>query len=230
MIDAWYFAGNGRTVGPLRLAELKTLLYPIANWEKLMVWRTGFSKWQTAGSVWEILELYETPSSDPTVANSDIENDPHRALKSSMPLKLLLGAFLLVTAAAVGALGLALVQSVPILPPPTSTTAVPSIESGISSALDKIRTGLPKRIDATTILTGVRSNKTEMIFENLITTDIAKFDDTTKDQLRLSVIKNVCGNVETRRILDVGGSFHYTYADMQTRPVFAIDVFKRSCP
>lgn len=76
----------------------------------------------------------------------------------------------------------------------------------------------------------MRNLNAQLIFENIVTTDFSKFDDATKDRLRQSVVRNVCGNAETRKILDIGGSFRYVYTDLQTRPVFDIDVLKTSCP
>jgi hypothetical protein len=88
---------------------------------------------------------------------------------------------------------------------------------------------LPRKIDATTVLTGVRNEGTKMIFDNLIVADGSKFDDAMKEELRLSVIKNVCGGAETRRILDIGGSFRYLYASTEAKPVMTIDVDRHTC-
>ena len=68
-----------------------------------------------------------------------------------------------------------------------------------------------------------------MIFENIIVADASKFDEATKEKLRQSVIRNVCGGAETRRILDIGGAFRYRYADAEAKPVLTIDVVQRTC-
>jgi hypothetical protein len=115
------------------------------------------------------------------------------------------------------------------------TTPLPSptaldVEKGFASALDKLRIDLPRKIDATTMLTGIRNEGTRVIFENLILVDVKKFDDAMKEKLRESIIKNVCGSPETRRILEIGGSFRYLYANTEAMRVMTIDIVQRSCP
>jgi hypothetical protein len=137
---------------------------------------------------------------------------------------------LLAAAAAGGAFGLGWVKGVrDFVAAPSSSATAPDLEKGLASALVKIRMDLPKKIDATTVLTGVRNEGTKMIFDNLIVADASKFDDAMKEKLRQSVIRNVCGGTETRRILDIGGSFRYLYADTEAKPVMTIDVVQRTC-
>ena len=230
MIDSWYFANKNQPVGPFKLAELKALLQQVTGWEGLMVWRTGFSQWQRAGSVQEILALFETPPPIPAISASEFrKGQPGKSWGWAVP-KVLLGIALLAAGAAGEAYGQILVKNVQdfLMAPSPGTTAF-ELEKGIASALVEMRVDLPKKIDATTVLTGVRHEKTKMIFENLIAMDGSKFDDVMKDKLRQSVTKNICISAETRRILDIGGSFRYLYADIEAKPVMTIDVVQHTC-
>lgn len=230
MIESWYFANKDQTVGPFKLAELKALLAQVAGWEELMVWGTGFSQWQRAGSVQEILALFKTPPPIPTMSASEFRKDRPGKSRGWAAAKILLGITLLAVAAAAGAFGQGWVKGVrDFLTAPSSSTTALDLEKGLASALVKIRMDLPRKIDATTVLTGVRNEGTTMIFENIIVADASKFDEATKEKLRQSVIRNVCGGAETRRILDIGGAFRYRYADAEAKPVLTIDVVQRTC-
>jgi len=230
MIESWYFANKDQPVGPFKRAELKALLERATGWEELMVWGTGFSQWQRAGSVPEILGLFETPPPIPAISASEFRKDRPGRSRGWAAAKILLGITLLAAAAAGGAFGQMWVRGVEeFLTAPSSSTTALDLEKGLASALVKIRMDLPKKIDATTVLTGVRNEGTTMIFENLIVADASKFDEATKEKLRQSVIRNVCGGAETRRILDIGGSFRYRYADAEAKPVMTIDVVRRAC-
>ena len=230
MIDSWYFANKDQPVGPFKLAELKALLEQVTNWEGLMVWGTGFNQWQRAGSVQQILALFETLPPIPAISASEFRKGQPGKSRGWAVAKFLVGIALFAGAAAGGAYGQILVKAVlDFLTAPSSSTTAPDLEKALASAVVKIRIDLPKKIDATTVLTGVRNERTKMIFENLIVTDGNKFDDAMKDKLRQSVIKNVCGNAATRSILDIGGSFRYLYADIEAKPVMTIDIVQRTC-
>jgi hypothetical protein len=229
MNDSWYFANKDQSVGPFKLAELEALLRQVPNWEGLMVWGKGFSQWQKAGSVPEILALFEIPPI-PAIGAAEFRTDQAGNSKVRTVAKIVLGMALLAAAAAGGAFGQGWVKGVrDFLAPPSSSTTAFDLEKELASALVKIRADLPRKIDATTVLTGVRNEGTKMIFDNLIVADGNKFDDATKEKLRLSIVKNVCGGAETRRILDIGGSFRYLYANTEGKPVVTIDVAQRTC-
>ena len=230
MNDCWYFANKNQAVGPFKLAELKALMEQVGGWEGLMVWGSGFSQWQRAADVPEILALFQVLPPPLVIAASQASEGQSGKSKNRIVAKAVLGILLLAAAVASGAFGQQWVRSsldLVAVPPPT--TAVADLEKGLAGALVKIRMDLPKKIDPTTILTGVRNEGTKMIFDNLIIADGDKFDDVMKEKLRLSVVKNVCGGAETRRILDIGGSFRYLYANSEAKPVMSIDVDQRSC-
>ena len=230
MIDKWYFANKDQPVGPFKLAELKLLLEQVTNWEGLMVWGSGFSQWQRAGSVQKILDLFENPPPVPLNIATKFRKPQTEKSRVRVVAKTFLGIVLLVAAAAGGAYGQILVKGVQqFLTAPSAGTTAFELEKGLVSAAVKMRVDLPRKIDATTVLTGVRSEQTRMIFENLIVTDRGKFDDAMKEKLRQSVIKNVCTSAETRSILDIGGSFRYLYVDIEARPVMTIDIVQRTC-
>jgi len=55
MSDIWYYAVNDKTVGPLSLADLTTILSRRdVDAENLLVWRAGFKQWQKAETVPEL--------------------------------------------------------------------------------------------------------------------------------------------------------------------------------
>lgn len=230
MIDAWYFSNKNQPVGPFKLAELKALLERVTNWEGLLVWRNGFSQWQRAGNVEEILALFETPPPVPANSAPEFRNPESQKSSSQSVARILLGIALLAIAVISGAYGKILVEKVhDFWNPPLSSATAGDIEKGLAEAVVKMRVDLPKKIDATTILTGVKHEGTKLIFENLVAMDGSKFDDAIKNKLRESVTKNVCTKAETRRILDIGGSFRYQYADIEAKPVMTIDIVRRTC-
>jgi hypothetical protein len=54
MSDVWYYAEGDKSVGPLTLSELKTILSRVSSARDVLVWRDGFSSWQTAKNVPEL--------------------------------------------------------------------------------------------------------------------------------------------------------------------------------
>jgi hypothetical protein len=230
MNDTWYFANKDQSVGPFKLAELEALLRQVPSWQGLMVWSKGFSQWQRAESVPEILALFDTPPPVPAMGNPELRKDRSGKSRSRTAAKILLGTALLAAVAAGGAFGPAWVKAARDSPTaPSSRATTSDLETVLAGALVKIRADLPRKIDPTTVLTGVRNEGTKMIFDNLIVADASKFDDAMKEKLRLSIVRNVCGGAEMRRILDVGGSFRYLYADTAAKQVMAVDVVQRTC-
>jgi hypothetical protein len=125
-------------------------------------------------------------------------------------VRALLGIILLVGAAAAGAYGDVAIRranefftpaGVPTAAGPASTavvvgqtSAVPvattreapaptiSLEEGVARAVDQIRAGLPRKIDAITTVVGVRNEGTKIIYENKIAMGGAKIDEAKKRQ------------------------------------------------
>src|SRR5882762_8723023 len=112
MIDTWYFANKNQPVGPFKLAELKALLEQVSGWEELMVWGNGFSQWQRAGSVKEILALFITPPPVPVIGASEFRKPHFKKSRLWAVAKILLGVALFAGAAAGGAYGQILVKAV----------------------------------------------------------------------------------------------------------------------
>jgi hypothetical protein len=230
MIDIWYYADKKQPVGPFSLADLKADIQKIPNWKDLLVWRDGFTDWQKAESVNEILALFVTPPPIPTYSASKfLKPEPKKSSNWSV-VRILLGIAVLAAVVVSGAFWQIIVKGVhDFLTPPSLTTVAVDIEKGLADASVKMRAGLPKKIDATTTLTSVKYEGTKLIYENRIAMDGAKFDDAMKDKLRQSVTKNVCTMAETRRVLDLGGSFLYVYEDIEAKPVMTIDIAKHNC-
>jgi hypothetical protein len=212
----WYYVDQERTVGPFNLAALKIALQQNPDWRELLIWRDGYREWQRAGSIEEIVALFVAPS--PTSKKS-----------STWPAaKILFGISILATAV----VGIAFwkiknngIDNVFTAP----RTTEGDLEKGFADAVAKMRAVLPKKIDATTILTEVDHEGNKMIFKNIMLMDGSKFDEAMKEKLRQSVSKNVCARAETRAILDLGGSFRYLYSDSDARPVLTIEIVKQNC-
>ena len=108
-------------------------------------------------------------------------------------------------------------------------THASDLEKALADAAHKLQANLPKRIDATTTLMSVKYEAAKLIYENNIAMDGAKFDDAMKANLRQSVTKSICARGETRRVLELGGSFRYVYEDIEAKPVLAIDIARQNC-
>jgi hypothetical protein len=134
MIQSWYFANKDQTVGPFKLAELEALLKQATGWEELMIWGTGFSQWQRAGSVPEILALFETSPPIPTIGDSKFRNDQPGKSRGRIVVKILLGTALLAAAAAAGAFGQGWVKGVrDFLAPPRRARQRSTSKTGLQA-------------------------------------------------------------------------------------------------
>jgi GYF domain 2 len=233
--DPWYYADNEQAVGPFSLADLTAKLQKLPSWKDLLVWGQDSGVWQRAGSCKEILVHFATPAPQKDIRS---ESPPAQEKSSRWPVARIVGGMALI------AIGVAIGASWTIIddgaheligaayklltkPPPAKSSSV--IEEENAKALAKLRAELPKKIDETTTLTGVKSEGTKFIYENRVAIDDARVDDATKGKLRRSVSKNVCEAPSTRRILDLGGSFRYVYTDIAGKPLITIDVGKNDC-
>jgi GYF domain 2 len=57
----WFYADGDRSIGPLTLAALKDKLAESEIPRGVLVWREGFSRWQRAGDVPELMDQFTTP-------------------------------------------------------------------------------------------------------------------------------------------------------------------------
>jgi hypothetical protein len=103
MIELWYFANKDKPSGPFTLAEVKDFLERDAGWEEFLVWRSGFSQWQTAGRVPEIAALFETPPPIPVIGTFGSPKGRRVKPRGRSGKKICLGITLFAAAAAGGA-------------------------------------------------------------------------------------------------------------------------------
>jgi len=61
MTDAWYYAENRETRGPLPLADLVATLAQTTDARQVLVWRDGFSEWRPVERVREVAEQLSRP-------------------------------------------------------------------------------------------------------------------------------------------------------------------------
>jgi YidC/Oxa1 family membrane protein insertase len=54
MSNVWYYALQGKSVGPLSLADLTAILSNVSTAKDVLVWRDGFEQWQRADTVPEL--------------------------------------------------------------------------------------------------------------------------------------------------------------------------------
>jgi hypothetical protein len=65
MTDSWYYAAGDKSVGPLSLADLTTILSRASNAKDVLVWRAGFEQWQRAATVAELAAFVIKPPKPP---------------------------------------------------------------------------------------------------------------------------------------------------------------------
>ena len=240
MTDAWYYAENELVIGPVSLGTLRGRLLGISNWKDLPVWRRGLEEWQRAGSCKEISAGLETP---PVPKSGIVQSRPELAPASEKSTgrwvaRILGGIALVAAGAVVGAFWIIMDKGAyelgrraqEFLAKPSLVEGASDVEQRNAKILGQLRAELPKKIDEMTTLTWVKSEGTKLIYENRVAVEAAKLDDAMKGKLRHSVITNVCGATGTRKILALGGSFQYVYADLAGKPLMTIDVAKSNCP
>jgi GYF domain 2 len=79
MSDIWYYAKGDKSVGPLSLADLTSILSHVSSPEDVLVWKAGFEKWQRASSVSELAVLVIKPPPLPTIPPA-VLREPQMAL------------------------------------------------------------------------------------------------------------------------------------------------------
>src|SRR5262245_5872259 len=65
MADNWYYAAGDKSVGPLSLADLTTILSRVPNAKDVLVWRPGFEQWERAATVAEFAASVIKPPKPP---------------------------------------------------------------------------------------------------------------------------------------------------------------------
>jgi hypothetical protein len=72
MSDVWYYAEGGKSVGPLRLSELKNILSGVSEAKNILVWRVSFSSWVRAEEVPELAAFVIKPPQLPIQPTSSL--------------------------------------------------------------------------------------------------------------------------------------------------------------
>jgi GYF domain 2 len=82
MSNGWHYEEGGKTIGPLDLRGLETILSRAPDNRSVLVWKPGFREWKLAGDVEELTALISTPPPLPTAASArakpveDLQLDP----------------------------------------------------------------------------------------------------------------------------------------------------------
>jgi hypothetical protein len=77
MTDDWYYAAGDKSVGPLSLADLITILSRVSNAKDVLVWRAGFEQWQRAATAAELAPFVVKPPKPPPSALPFPRLPPH---------------------------------------------------------------------------------------------------------------------------------------------------------
>jgi hypothetical protein len=64
MTDSWYYFRDGQPVGPVPLGHLIAELRRSPLWHREPVWKTGYSVWQEAGQIDELVSELLRPARD----------------------------------------------------------------------------------------------------------------------------------------------------------------------
>jgi GYF domain 2 len=234
MTVRWYYADNGRTVGPLALDDLQAALANIPNWKDTYVWRDGFSEWQPAGSVVAELARPREPSQprQPTVESTPSPSKPATArTPGKSPIGKVLGVIAVVLAIILGGIfGKFISRSlVPLISRSSDATSPATLEQRIAAGLASFRETLPRKVDDTTTAIWARNEGTKVILGYRIEAEASSITEEAKERVRAEVTGNVCSDRSSREILDLGGSFQFVYVDLSMQPVTTIDTFKENC-
>ena len=73
MDDGWFYAEEGKSIGPVTRDALVTLLRKMPDPGKVKVWRAGFADWQDAKDVPQIFDQIFRP---PPLSDGKLERTP----------------------------------------------------------------------------------------------------------------------------------------------------------
>lgn len=77
MSNGWHYAEGGKTVGPVDLRGLETVLSRAPDPRSVLVWKPGFKDWKLAEDVEELAALISTP---PPPISAKVEPPKHLQL------------------------------------------------------------------------------------------------------------------------------------------------------
>lgn len=76
MDGSWYYAEGDKSVGPISLADLRSVLSLISDASRVLVWRNGFTGWMTAGEVPELAPYVIKPPPLPVASRGTFRVTP----------------------------------------------------------------------------------------------------------------------------------------------------------
>jgi hypothetical protein len=234
--SAWYYADDGRVVGPFRLQDLQATLADVPDWKEMPVWRAGFSGWQAAGGVEEFAGLAVAPSStlerQPVQDRSSTTEAPAQPPGRTWPMGKVVGVIGVLVAIVIGgAFGKLIGRTIyELVTRPSPATVSQKLEERIARGYAGFQAKLPIKLDDWTTVISARNEGTKLIIGYRLEVDGGRIDDELKARLRENRIKNVCAEEQSRSVLDLGGSFRFVYADINGKPVTTIDLVVSDCP
>jgi len=239
MDNAWFYEGNGQSVGPVDLDELLAYLSKRAEWRQTLVWQEGFGDWVQVGEVPEISRLLIKPPPLPTTGPKPaLVYETSRALvppvsaeakKSPRTLRYL-GGIGLFFAAVVGAMigkpvGHEAAKAVMGAVGPDRAT---QIDKALSKAEETIRPTLPKKLDEVTTMVAVSHVGSRMRYEYTVELGNTPTPPTLVADVRAQTLPKVCGSTMTKT-LGYGVTYEYVYRDAQLKTLGSFLIADADC-
>ena len=236
MSDAWYYADGGQPKGPVTLQALKAQLHRLPNWKEILVRSEGYDGWKKAGIVTELESvLPPLPNTSAIEKSSESRKAPLWSnVKGSEEKKRwrvgkvvagILAAMALITAVAFGkVIGKG---SYDFLSQSSQVTLAWLVEKFMHGVATQLRKELPKKIDDLTTMVSADSEGTNIIIRLETQND---WTAANSSNLRQQIVKNVCANWVTSKVVNYGGRFRYVFHGSGGSVVADISVAQADCP
>ena len=88
---------------------------------------------------------------------------------------------------------------------------------------------LPKRIDASTVLTGVRIDGKTLFYQIRADYDKADITPELKDALGKKARAMVCGDARSFKVLNFGGHYGFEYSDKFNQEIWRVTLSRSDC-
>lgn len=243
MPGAWYYVSEQGTVGPLTLESLQGALEKMPDRATVLVWRQGFTDWQTAATVAELHATPELPPPPAWLSKSVPDEGPRSTFKladvtGGKPvatdkktglLKKAAGlVVILLAAATAGVVGSRIGRDGYHEPTrPSQALNEATIHAGFKRARDDMK--LPQKLDATTTLTDMTWDGRQITYLHDVNLPDAELNAASLDRQRGHVAKNVCKQELMTKLMPLGVSYRYAYKDAGGKSVGSFVIDEAEC-
>lgn len=110
-----------------------------------------------------------------------------------------------------------------------SLTTYKPDQSTISETVNQLKNEIimPSKIDEVTTLTDITAEPNAIRYHYILSG--ADYSNTTNEDFDNSITPSVCGNSDTRRMIDMGINLEYSYQDTDSGKTFFVSVTKQDC-